>query len=79
MTNPAIGWCYKDKEGILDLHTLSPTRRGTQVNYLYAVRKVLVTNNWSDEVIDQVATGNLDHAGGAIVQVLVEESSVRTS
>jgi len=71
--NDPVGWCYKNKEGVLNLETLSPTKLGTQVNYLYSPVNMIVLQSWEDSFIAEMVEDCLKQDGGLIVQVRVSE------
>lgn len=48
-----FGYAISDGTGI-NVATVSPTARGAMVNWLMTVPQVLVTNNWTDDMIAEV-------------------------
>jgi hypothetical protein len=70
------GYAAVDRNGKIDVHTVSPTERGAMVNWLVTTARILVTNAWSDERISMcfesyVANGEVRLAAVQIVEIRV--------
>jgi len=51
MSDQGFGYAVQDREGNINMRTVSPTIRGAIVNWLYAVPKYNVTTYWTDDMI----------------------------
>ena len=70
LVSRAWGWAVVDKNGDIDVKTVSPTERGAIVNWLVVEQKVMITNDWSDGKIYE-AWGQRKGAH-RVVEVVIE-------
>ena len=70
MKIPAIGWAVIDKGGEIDVSSVSPTRRGALVNWLWSNVKVM--NSWTDAEIERAFDGVSRALGAKVIEVKIE-------
>lgn len=63
------GWAVTDSCGHLIVHTVSPTRRSTMVNYLVANTGVPITNQHTDDMVEQIFGAKTKLSGERLVRV----------
>jgi hypothetical protein len=72
---PIIGWAVVDEDGLIDIRTVSGSRRAAVVNYLCVSCGVIVLHNASDQHIDDLWR---EHGGQArIISVAVKPAVTR--
>ena len=71
MKIPAIGWAVIDKGGEIDVGSVSPTRRGALVNWLWN-QGVKVMNSWTDAEIERAFDGVSRALGAKVIEVKIE-------
>lgn len=69
-----FGWAVKDKNGRIDLRTVSPTRRGAMVNWLTLEAGMKILNSHGDALIGWWWGEEAPSQRAVLVGVLVRES-----
>ncbi len=77
-TTTASGWAVILPGGNIDVATVSPTRRGAIVNWLWSSREVRVLNNWNDGFIDAVWAKEAIPLSAFVMPVTITASGVPT-
>jgi hypothetical protein len=73
MTNdqgPVEGWAVIDKNGVVLVRTVSPSRRAAIINWLYTEAHMLITNSMDDDYIEQLWQST-PRRGAEVVRVLI--------